>query len=128
MNVKVEISIGEFFDKVTILEIKNERIKAADKLSNINKELSALNALLAELPFTREDVADEVAELKQINESLWVIEDDIRDLESKKQFDDKFIELARAVYITNDKRSDVKRQINLKLGSDFVEEKSYEDY
>jgi hypothetical protein len=128
MNVKVEISIGEFFDKVTILEIKNERIKDADKLININKELSALNALLAELPFSREDVAAEVAELKQINESLWVIEDDIRDKESKKQFDDKFVELARAVYITNDKRSDVKRQINLKLGSDFVEEKSYEEY
>jgi hypothetical protein len=128
MNVKVEISIGEFFDKVTILEIKNERIKDADKLININKELSALNALLAELPFSREDVAAEVSELKQINESLWVIEDDIRDQESKKQFDDKFVELARAVYITNDKRSDVKRQINLKLGSDFVEEKSYEEY
>lgn len=128
MNVKVEISIGEFFDKVTILEIKNERIKDADKLININKELSALNALLAELPFSREDVAAEVSELKQINESLWVIEDDIRDQESKKQFDGKFVELARAVYITNDKRSDVKRQINLKLGSDFVEEKSYEEY
>lgn len=128
MNVKVEISIGEFFDKVTILEIKNERIKDTAKLSNINKELSALNALLAALPFSREDVAAEVSELKQINESLWEIEDDIRDQESKKQFDDKFVELARAVYITNDKRSDVKRQINLKLGSDFVEEKSYEEY
>lgn len=128
MNVKVEISIGEFFDKVTILEIKKERITAADKLVNINNELDALNGLLESLAFTRDDVSSEVAELKLINESLWVIEDDIRDKESKKQFDEKFIELARAVYITNDKRSDVKRQINLKLGSSFVEEKSYEQY
>lgn len=128
MNVNVEISIGEFFDKITILEIKKERIGNAEKLVNINKELDGLNELLRKLPFTREDVADEVTELKKINEALWVIEDDIREKESKKTFDDKFIELARAVYITNDKRSDVKRDINIKLGSDFVEEKSYEDY
>jgi hypothetical protein len=128
MNVNVEISIGEFFDKITILEIKKERIGNAEKLVNINKELDGLNELLKKLPFTREDVADEVTELKKINEALWVIEDDIREKESKKMFDDKFIELARAVYITNDKRSDVKRDINMKLGSDFVEEKSYEDY
>jgi hypothetical protein len=128
MNVNVEISIGEFFDKITILEIKKERIGNAEKLVNINKELDGLNELLKKLPFTREDVADEVTELKKINEALWVIEDDIREKESKKMFDDKFIELARAVYITNDKRSEVKRDINIKLGSDFVEEKSYEDY
>jgi hypothetical protein len=128
MNVNVEISIGEFFDKITILEIKKERIGNAEKLVNINKELDGLNELLKKLPFTREDVADEVTELKKINEALWVIEDDIREKESKKTFDNKFIELARAVYITNDKRSDVKRDINMKLGSDFVEEKSYEEY
>jgi len=128
MNVNVEISIGEFFDKVTILEIKRERIQDAGKLENINNELEALNTLLEQLPFSRDDVADEVGELKAINEKLWVIEDDIRDKEAAKSFDQAFIELARSVYITNDKRSDVKRDINIKLGSSFIEEKSYEEY
>jgi len=128
MNVNVEISIGEFFDKITILEIKKERINNEDKLVNINKELDGLNDLLSKLSFTREDVAQEVSELSKINEALWEIEDDIREKESKKVFDEEFIELARSVYITNDKRSDIKRDINIKLGSDFVEEKSYEEY
>ncbi|UCB53858.1 MAG: hypothetical protein JSW45_07760 [Thiotrichales bacterium] len=128
MSVNIEISIGEFFDKITILEIKQERITDKDKLANINKELDALNALLEKLPFSRADIQQEFDELKAINEKLWVIEDDIRDKESNKEFDDRFIELARAVYFTNDKRSDVKRAINLKLGSNFIEEKSYEEY
>jgi len=128
MSVNVEISIGEFFDKITILEIKSERIKDAAKLENVNKELDSLNKLLQELPFSRSDVATEVAELKSINEELWVIEDDIREKEANKLFDEEFIKLARAVYYTNDRRSEVKREINLKLGSDFVEEKSYEEY
>ena len=128
MNINIEISIGEFFDKLTILEIKQERIKDQAKLVNINKEFDALNALLDELPISRADIENEVNELKAINEKLWVIEDDIRDKESKKSFDQEFIELARAVYFTNDKRSDVKRAINIILGSDFIEEKSYEEY
>ena len=128
MSVNVEISIGEFFDKITILEIKRERIEDAAKLENVNKELDSLNGLLERLPFSREDVAREVGELKAINEKLWEIEDDIREKESKKSFDEGFIELARAVYFTNDRRSEVKRDINLKLGSEFVEEKSYEEY
>lgn len=128
MSVNVEISIGEFFDKITILEIKKERIHDVEKLANINKELDALNALLEELPFSRSDVQEEVDELKAINEKLWVIEDDIRDKESAKAFDQEFVELARAVYFTNDKRSEVKRAINIKLGSSFIEEKSYEQY
>lgn len=128
MNVNVEISIGEFFDKITILEIKKERINNAGKLVNINKELDGLNGLLSKLSFSREDVAQEVSELSKVNEALWEIEDDIREKESKKIFDEEFIELARSVYITNDKRSDIKRDINIKLGSDFVEEKSYEEY
>lgn len=128
MNVNVEISIGEFFDKITILEIKRARINDPAKLVNINKELDVSNQLLAGLPFSREQVKAEVEELKKINEKLWVIEDDIRDKEAKKEFDQVFIDLARAVYITNDRRSEVKREINLKLGSDFVEEKSYEKY
>lgn len=127
MNVNVEISIGEFFDKLTILEIKSERISDQQKLVNINKELDSLNLLLDKQSFKRDDVTDEVAALKTVNEELWVIEDDIREKESNKAFDDRFIELARSVYITNDRRSDIKRVINLKLGSGFVEEKSYED-
>lgn len=128
MNVNVEISIGEFFDKITILEIKRERIRDDQKLGNINKELDALNALLESLPFSRSDVQQEYDELKAINEKLWVIEDDIRDKEAARAFDQEFIELARSVYFTNDRRSDIKRAINLKLGSDFIEEKSYEEY
>ena len=128
MSVNIEISIGEFFDKITILEIKKKRIHDKAKLDNINNELDALNALLDNLPFSRADIQEEFDELKAINEKLWVIEDDIRDKESTKEFDQDFIELARSVYFTNDRRSDVKRSINLKLGSNFIEEKSYEEY
>jgi hypothetical protein len=128
MNVSVQISIGEFFDKLTILEIKRSRIKDPAKLENIDRELNELNRLLEELPFSRKDVSDEVGELKAINEKLWVIEDDIRDKESRKAFDDAFIQLARAVYQINDRRFEVKKAINQKLGSDFVEEKSYKPY
>ena len=128
MNVSVEISIGEFFDKLTILEIKRSRIEDAAKLKNIDRELNELNHLLEGLPFSRKDVSTEVDELKAINEKLWVIEDDIRDKEARKTFDDAFIQLARTVYQTNDRRFEVKKAINQKLGSDFVEEKSYKPY
>jgi len=128
MNVSLEISIGEFFDKLTILEIKKDRIKDAEKLVNINNELDWLNKLLVKQPFSRDDVVKEVGDLKKVNEALWEIEDDIREQESQKSFGDRFIELARSVYIENDKRSKIKREINMKLGSDFVEEKSYEEY
>jgi peptidoglycan hydrolase CwlO-like protein len=128
MNVRVEISIGEFFDKLTILEIKHSRIEDAAKLKNIDKELNELNHLLEALPFSTKDVSDEVDELKAINEKLWVIEEDIRDKESRKTFDDAFIQLARAVYQNNDRRFEVKKAINQKLGSDFIEEKSYKPH
>lgn len=128
MNVRVEISIGEFFDKLTILEIKRSRIRDAAKLENIDRELDALNRLLEALPFSRQDVRQEVDELKALNEKLWVIEDAIREKESQKAFDTDFIELARAVYRTNDRRFEVKKAINRKLGSDFIEEKSYKPY
>ena len=86
MSVNIEISIGEFFDKITILEIKKERIDDKAKLENINKELDALNTLLEKLPFSRADIQQEFDDLKAINEKLWVIEDDIRDKESAKEF------------------------------------------
>lgn len=128
MNLSAEISVGEFLDKITILEIKSERIKDPAKLANIHKELSTLRRTWDASPFSRQDVRAEVAQLKQINEKLWEIEDYIRDKESEGAFDEQFIQLARSVYFTNDERAAVKRKINLKLGSELVEEKSYADY
>jgi hypothetical protein len=128
MNLTAEISVGEFLDKITILEIKAERIKDAAKLENVHKELNILRQTWQASPFSQQDIAAEIAELKEINERLWVIEDDIRDKEHAGAFDDQFIQLARAVYVTNDERAAVKRRINVKVGSNLVEEKSYADY
>ena len=128
MNVRVEISIGEFFDKLTVLEIKRSRIEDPAKLENVDRELKGLNRLLEELPFSRKDVSDEVDELKAINEKLWVIENELRDKEAQKTFDDAFIQLSRSVYQNNDRRFEVKKAISKKLGSDFIEEKSYNPY
>ncbi len=128
MTIKIELSYGEMLDKITILQIKNERISDPDKLVNINKELNLLNGLWQADEKSSVDIVKEIAKLKAINEQLWEIEDDIRDKERAREFDEKFIELARAVYITNDQRADIKRIINMKLGSDFIEEKSYSDY
>ena len=128
MNLRAEISVGEFLDKITILEIKSERIKDEAKLENIHKELNTLRQIWSESPFSKEDISAEIAALKQINEKLWEIEDYIRDKESEGAFDDQFIELARSVYFTNDERAAVKRKINVKVGSELIEEKSYTDY
>ncbi len=128
MSVRVEVSWGEMLDKVTILQIKAERIKDAAKLTNINNELTALSQERARALAQGNHIAELEAELKKINEALWVIEDDIRDCERNKDFGPKFIELARAVYFTNDKRAAVKRQINDALGSALTEEKSYQAY
>lgn len=126
-NVMAPVSPGELLDKITILEIKSERIKDAEKVKNVRYELELLTRLW-EQAIPDADVAAERAELKSVNEALWEIEDDIRDQEAAKTFGEKFIELARAVYFTNDKRAAVKKQVNLKLGSAIVEEKSYADY
>lgn len=128
MNLSAEISVGEFLDKITILEIKSERIKDEAKLENIHKELNTLRQTWADSTFSQQDISAEIAALKQINEKLWEIEDYIRDKESEAAFDEQFIELARSVYFTNDQRAAVKRKINLKVGSELVEEKSYADY
>ncbi len=128
MLLHVPLSVGEVLDKISILEIKSERISDKAKLVNIHTELEALRPLVAGEPFTSDDITALFAELKAINESLWVIEDDIREQEGKGDFGPRFIELARAVYVTNDQRADVKKRINLATGSDLVEEKSYEDY
>jgi hypothetical protein len=126
--ISAPISFGELLDKITILEIKSERITDAHKLANVRDELQLLDALWSRDAASRIDIATERAELKRINEALWDIEDEIRVKERGRAFDARFIELARAVYRTNDERAAVKRAINVKLGSRLVEEKSYQDY
>ncbi|HFQ13627.1 MAG TPA: hypothetical protein ENK40_02395 [Gammaproteobacteria bacterium] len=128
MTIKVDISYGEFLDKLSILEIKSERIHDAAKLENINRELALLRRLWAADPKSAIDISAEMAEMKAINEKLWQIEDDIRDKERARCFDEEFIRLARAVYYSNDERAAIKRRLNEKLGSELVEEKSYADY
>ncbi|MCW8986627.1 MAG: DUF6165 family protein [Gammaproteobacteria bacterium] len=128
MTIKVELAYGELLDKITILQIKSERIADENKLSNVNKELSLLNDLWALDKKSSVDISEEFSALKVINEKIWDIEDGIRDKERVKEFDQEFVELARSVYFSNDKRAEIKRTINLKLGSDLIEEKSYADY
>ena len=127
-QISVPIAYGELIDKITILEIKSERIRDAGKVANVRVELDLLNETWAANPASRTDIAAERAELRRVNEALWEIEDDIRVKEKAKTFDAEFIALARSVYIRNDERAAIKRAINVKLGSTLVEEKSYEDY
>ena len=127
-NIKVPVSPGEVLDKITILEIKSERMEDAEKVANVRVELKLLQDTWAQNITDDDVIRDLHAQLKEINEALWEIEDDIRDKERVKEFDERFIEIARAVYFTNDKRSEVKKKLNLHLGSEIVEEKSYQDY
>lgn len=126
--IQVPVSYGELIDKITILEIKSKQITDPDKLANVRNELDLLNATWANATASQTDISDERARLLAVNEVLWVIEDDIRLKEKAQAFDQVFIELARSVYFRNDERAAVKREINLKLGSQLVEEKSYKDY
>lgn len=128
MECLVNISLGELVDKITILNIKQERISDAKKLANVKKELRILNQNLADLDVNTKKLVPFTKQLQTINEKLWDIEDEIRDQELQKNFGDKFVELARAVYITNDQRAAVKKEINLAFGSDLIEEKSYQTY
>ena len=128
MQLQVPVSVGEFLDKITILQIKLAHISDPAKRANIQNELDALLPLVAGDPFTTDQMQALMAELKSVNEALWDIEDDIREKEAAKSFDAEFISLARAVYVTNDRRAEIKKQINLATGSDFIEEKSYESY
>ena len=124
MSLLAPCSIGEIFDKITILEIKEKKIKDPEKLLNVQKELSLLQDLVSNIE-SHNEILDVLNDLRLVNEQLWVIEDDLRELEKSQQFDSKFIQLARNVYITNDKRSALKKQINIMTGSMIVEEKSY---
>lgn len=125
--IQIDVGVGELIDKITILEIKQGQITLPEKLKNIRHELNLLNQVKASLQLSEESARLE-KELKTINKKLWDIEDEIRLCESNKRFDEQFIQLARSVYITNDKRCDVKRQINVHHGSQIIEEKSYEEY
>jgi hypothetical protein len=124
----VPISPGELIDKITILEIKSQRMNDAAKLHNVRTELSLLSDTWRASPFSATDISAEWAGLRDVNGKLWDIEDRIRDKERDGLFDAEFIELARAVYFTNDERAAIKKQINTKLGSVLVEEKSYAEY
>lgn len=128
MSIKIDVSVGEIMDKLTILEIKAEKIQDEAKLANVRKERDSLLPVISQPAYQTDEVKQLVAKLKSINLKLWDIEDDIRLKEADKAFDEGFIELARSVYFTNDERAAVKKQINLTTGSELVEEKSYEDY
>jgi hypothetical protein len=124
--MKVEISNGELLDKISILEIKLDKIKDKDKLVNIQKEFNELNPLCNELfKIYGGELQVHYLALAKINGQLWDIEDWVRDCEHEKRFDKEFVELARSVYITNDKRSEVKKIINIVTNSGLIEEKSY---
>ena len=127
MLISTPVSLGELLDKISILMIKKDKITDEKKLLLIKEELSFLTQTL-EKNITKVKVKNFLEELIEINSKLWVIEDDIRELERKKQFDNTFIELARSVYITNDERSQLKLKINKDFGSKIVEVKSYEGY
>ncbi len=128
MALKVEVSVGELLDKITILEIKSERIPDPAKLANVGKELELLRTTWQASPLAATDVSVEMTALKTINEELWEIEDDIRRHEAATDFGESFVRLARGVYHANDRRAALKRDLNLKCGSGLVEEKSYVDY
>lgn len=127
-EILVPVSFGELLDKIAILQIKSERMQDEAKLQNVRAELSALEKTWMAHPAAGKDIVQLRAALKAVNERLWVIEDDIRLKEKAQAFDDAFIKLARSVYVENDERARIKKDINLALGSTYVEEKSYEDY
>ena len=127
-DIQVPISPGELLDKITILRIKAARMKDAGKVANVKHELSLLEKTWKDSGAATVNLGTAEAELTVVNEKLWVIEDEIRDEERAKRFTEKFIELARAVYFTNDERAAIKRRVNTLLGSTIVEEKSYKQY
>ena len=128
MRISVEVSPGELLDKLTILEIKEERIKDPAKLENIRREKATLELSASRHIDPSAAIDDNKRALKAVNERLWEIEDEIREHERTQKFDARFVELARSVYVENDQRAALKKQINDHLGSDIAEEKSYAAY
>ena len=128
MNINTIISVGEFFDKITILEIKKKKIIDKEKLKNINYELGELRKIEEKCNLEKFALDELIESLYNVNIELWTIEDEIRILEKSKSFDSEFINLARSVYIKNDLRAKLKKEINIKSKSNLIEEKSYEEY
>ena len=127
-EISVPVSYGELLDKISILQIKSERMEDPAKLANVRNELSALEQAWMAHPAAGHDIVRLRAELKAVNERLWDIEDAVRVKERAGEFDEAFVQLARSVYFENDERARIKKAINLALGSAYVEEKSYSDY
>jgi hypothetical protein len=129
LEFEVPVSLGEVFDKITILRIKKKNIADAGKLANVEKELRILELKISQrLGDSINGIRDIVDNLQEVNQKLWVIEDEIRNCERVSNFGPDFVEYARAVYFTNDERARLKKEINIALGSSLVEEKSYSDY
>ena len=126
--MKVELPLGDVIDKISILQIKSERISAPEKLVNIHRELEVLSDAWADTDYPSIKDLPEWTGLLEVNGKLWTVEDDLRILEAKQDFGPEFIRLARSVYFLNDQRASLKKSINITLGSDLVEEKSYQDY
>ncbi len=126
--IEIPVSAGDLVDKVTILEIKSERITDPAKLANVRRELAGLEMRLRPLLEAHSGIARVKASLRAVNESLWRIEDDIRDCERRQDFGPDFVALARSVYRTNDRRAALKREVDALVGSEIVEEKSYSAY
>jgi len=125
LRIDAPISIGELIDKITILEIKGERIAHRDKVANVGKELALLRAIQVRAGLDGTAIDGFEHELRTVNAALWDIEDEIRELEARLDFGPRFVELARRVYLNNDRRARIKQRINAAFGSDIVEEKSY---
>lgn len=128
MLLNLPTAPGEFLDRLSILEIKSERISDPAKLANVRRELKLMQETWAASPLAGRDVSAPVAELRRVNEALWETEDRLRACEADGRFDAEFVELARSVYRTNDRRATIKRELNLALGSEILEEKSYPSY
>jgi len=121
----IPVSWGELIDKITILEIKRARLRGEAVLANVGRELEALSAIAASVLAKDETARHLMARLKVLNETLWDIEIGVRAKEATTSFDTEFVELARAIYMRNDERAALKRQLNLQLGSELIEEKNY---
>ena len=128
MSVEIAVSFGELFDKISILEIKQAKVVRPDQRANIEKELDILNRVRAGAVPADVAIDDLRGGLADVNERLWDVEDELRDCERRNEFDAAFVEFARSVYQLNDRRAQLKRELNMRLGSELIEEKLYHDY
>ena len=128
MIINTPISLGELLDRISILKIKDKNISDSEKRKLVKNELDLLKETLNKNIKNEEEILNYIEDLLKVNSKLWKIEDDLRECERNKKFDEKFIELARSVYFTNDERANIKREINISSNSKFIEVKSYKNY